>query len=830
MQHNIFSPRFRSLTADALSAWFVRGAQLVLAIVLGLLLPLWFVPELTVPFGFTKSILVVAGVYVASILAALSVLRSGKVTLSIPWAIVFFWVFALANVASALLSGDTNDALYGNAFDIQSAGFAVLLALTMTVTLVFTNAKSAMIRLLLLSSLAVVLVYGFFLVRLSIGGDFLSLGVFTSNTSTLLGSLNDLALYAGLVLVMLLVAIHRVPNNLTARTLAVLIVAASLFILAVVNFSFVWISVGFLSLLTFLYLVARDTWLKAPAEEIGAPVSRFTLGLVAFICIVSGAFIVSGNYLGTQMSSLTGITYLEVRPSFEATTDIAKRVYSENALTGIGTNRFEDAWRLYKSAVINDTQFWSTNFMSGNSYVYTLFITTGLMGGVAFLAFIGFFLYAGYRLCFAKRMATEEDWGLIGLMMFVAALYLWLMTFWYTPGTTILLLTALFTGLTLAVVRSQTIAPRVIDVATSRQHGFLLIAGALVYIVVATAGVITINKQFYAQAVLASRLAELQSNFSLEAYDGAIASASQYLPKHDTYPAERARLRLSELNRLLTLSAPTAEDQRAFEQLLVEGVGLAEEAIRLDGTNPYNYALLGSLYGLLNPNEYDGVAERRSAAFLEAHRFDPVNPEYALVEAQIARRFGDVELARTRVNEALALKPNYTEALFTLSQLEIDAGNATSAIAATRSIIALEPYNPGRRYQLGILEYATGNLSGAAEAFTDALLLDDNYANARYMLALVYLDLDRTDEALAALKKVAETNGDNAELTDLIAKIESGDFKNPGAAALPVAETSVVTEEGEQAVTSDTPDTDLVSPVNRVQESSTETPTEPVAE
>lgn len=829
MQHNIFSPRFRSLTADALSAWFVRGAQVVLALVLGLL-PLWFAPGLTVSFGFTKSILVVAGVYVASILAALAVLRSGKVTLSIPWAIVSFWLFALASVVSALLSGDTNDALYGNSFDIQSAGFVILLALTMTVALVYTNAKSAMIRLLLLSSLAVILVYSFFLLRVIFGSDFLNFGVFTDSTITLVGSLNDLALYAGLVLVMLLVAIHRIPRNLIARTLTAVLTVASLFILAVANFSFVWISIGFLSLLTFLYLVARDTWLVSREGEVSTPVSRFTLGLVALICIVSGAFIVSGDYLGARVSTLTGISYLEVRPSFEATTGIAKRVYSENALTGIGTNRFDDAWRLYKSSVINGTQFWNTNFMSGNSFVYTIFITTGLMGGVAFLAFIGFFLVAGYRLFFSSRATAGEDWGLIGLMVFTAALYLWLMTFWYTPGTTILLLTALMTGLTLAVVRSQTIAPRVIDVATSRQHGFLLIAGALVYIVVATLGVITVNKLYYTQAVLASRLQDLSSNFSLEGYDNALANASLSLPRHDTYPAERARLRLAELNRLLTLTAPTAEDQRAFEQLLVEGVGLAEAAIKLDGTNPYNYALLGSFYGLLNPNEYEGVADRRSAAFAEAHRFDPINPEYALVEAQVARRFGEVDLARTRVTEALALKPDYTEALFTLSQLEIEAGNATSAIAATRSIITLEPNNPGRRYQLGILEYATGNLSGAAEAFTDALLLDGNYANARYMLGLVYLDLDRTDEALAALKKVAETNQDNAELANLIAKIESGDFKNPGAAAEPVTESPVVTEGGEQAITSTTPDTDLVSPVNRVQEQTEETPTEPVAE
>jgi len=820
MQNNIFSPRLRSLSADALSAFFMRGAQLVFTLTMGLL-PLWFVPELAVSFGFTKTILVVVGVYITGVLAVLSILRSGKLTLSVPLTLVFFWGYAVAAIASALLSGDTYDSLYGSAFDIQSAAFVVVLALVMTCGLIFTDAKAAVVKLLLLSGVVVLGVYVFSLLRVFFGPDFLSFGIFNSSTITLVGSLNDLALYAGLVLVMILVALPKVPNNWIARSVVGLITVLSLFILAVVNFSFVWVCIGFLSLLTFLYLVARDTWLKS-TEEV-APVSRFVLGLVALVCVLSGAFVVSGDYLGARVSTLTGISYLEVRPSFEATTDVAKQVYQENALTGVGANRFDDAWRLYKSSVINETQFWSTNFFSGNSFVYTILITTGLFGGVFFLVFIGFFIYTGYRLLLSTKSTTDEGWGMVGLMVFSAALYLWIMTFWYTPGTTSMYLAALFTGVTLAVARSQSgVARRVLDVSTSRQHGFLLIAGALVCIVSTTMGLITVNKQYFAQANLASSLQVAVAANDMAAYDTALAEASLALPNHDTYPAERARVRLAELNRLMTLAEPTADDKRTFEQSLVEGFQLTEAAIAVDSTNPYNYALLGSFYGLLNPAEYEGVAERRAAAFAEARRFDPQNPEYALIEAEVARRFGEVELARTRVSEALALKGSYTEALFVLSQLEIEAGNATSAIAATESIITLDPYNPGRRYQLGLLQYATGELGAAATSFETALRLDNNYANARYMLALVYLDLGRTEEALVTLKKVQETNPDNASLRDLITQVETGEFVNPGAAAEPVVESETVTETEDQAVTTTVPDTDLVSPVNRVPEEVTE--------
>jgi tetratricopeptide (TPR) repeat protein len=185
--------------------------------------------------------------------------------------------------------------------------------------------------------------------------------------------------------------------------------------------------------------------------------------------------------------------------------------------------------------------------------------------------------------------------------------------------------------------------------------------------------------------------------------------------------------------------------------------------------------------------------------------------------AQIALRHGDAVRARGELQEALTLKNNFTDALFLLAQLDVQEGNATSAIATTRSIISLEPSNPGRRYQLGLLLLATQSLEEAAQAFGAAVALDQNYANARYMLALTYLDLGRREEALEHLKVVALTNGDNQSLKDLIAQLEAGEDVSPQQPT-PVVEAETV-ESYDQAVTSNPPDTDLVTPVNRLPQS-----------
>lgn len=815
MQHNIFSPKIQGVDTDILSSFFKSGAQIILTFVLALI-PLWFVPELAVSFGLVKTAIVVCGLYLGIIFSALSLLRSGKINLYLPVPLLFFWLFTVSTFVSAFLSGDVFDSIFGDDFGVFTAGFTTVLAVVMTLCLVFVKARSAIFKTLLLGLAVVLGVYLFTIIRFIWGFDFLNFNVFLTNTSTIVGSLNDLALYAGLVLLISLVAIYRVPTNLVAQAISLIVILASLAILAVVNFSFLWVIICLLSLMTFFYLLARDTWLSTEKSTTSS-VSGFALALVALIFLTSGSFIISGNYLSTKLSTVTDITYLEVRPSFSATTDIAKAVYKENILTGGGTNRFADSWRQFKGQVINETRFWNTNFNTGFSYVFTIAVNTGLLGLVFFMGFVLTFLRSSYRIIFSHKSA-EKGWHTVGLIVVSAALYLWTVTFWYTPGVTIMLLTALFTGLTIAVGQTLfTNTPLLIDATSSRPKGFTLIASTIIILIVSTIAVTSFGRYFLAQVGLASGVADFAQTIDTGKYDETLTKVATAIPEQDTYPAERARLRLAELSRLSGLSEPTDEDKQLFESILVDGVKLTEQAIALDSTNPINYAILGSFYGFLNAKQYEGIAKRRSDAFAVAKKYDPQNPEYDLLEAQIASRFGETEEARAKLASAIALKGDYTDALFLLSQLDIQSGNATSAIATTRSIIKIEPDNPARRFQLGLLLLANADLIEATTAFESAIALDQNYANARYLLALTYLDLSRPEEALTQLKIVKTTNQEDKTLQALITQIENGDYSSPDLSGIaPVLDKQGVSESDNQTIVSDAPETKLVSPVNRV--------------
>jgi tetratricopeptide (TPR) repeat protein len=796
---------------DHLSSSLRFLAQGILTLVFGLL-PIFFIPSVYTSLGFTKVYFVALGLFAALVLLSLSILRSGSVRVVVLPALALFWLFAVVGIASGLLSGDVEDAIYGNVFEIHTASFLVLMALTMTAALTFSGAKSAVSRLFVALGIGASLLQLFHLLRLFLGPKFLSFEMFDVSTISLIGSFNDLAIFSGLVVIVTLIVIQQVSSHLLGRIMAGFLVLGSLVLLAVINFYAVWLLIGFLSLLMFLYLLSKDTWLREDSLD-HLPVPRFALGLVGLVCVTAGAFIISGDFLGGAISKATDISYLEVRPSVSATIDITRAVISENALLGTGPNRFEDAWRQYKNPVINQTAFWNTNFSAGSGYIPTLLITTGIAGGTLFVLFLASFLYLGYRTLFVSNV-TDQGWYLVGTISFISAMYLWLMSIVYVPGAVILLLAALMTGISFAVYTTVTPASGIfVDVTSNKQHGLLLIAAVLIIIITSTLSVIGVSKQFLANVTYADTVIAFQAGAETVLTDAGLRR-SQELSKQDLFVSERAQLRLAELNSL-GAADPSTVDQQRYAAVLSEGISFAEQAVLLDNTNPANYILLSSFYSLLDPKEFEGLRERNEALFAKARELDPTNPGYLILQAQYMARVGDLGAARKYLLEAVTMKGNFTDALLLLSQLDIQEGKTEDAIALTRSVISIEPSNPTRYFQLGVLLATTNKLPEAVAAFETAVGIDNNYANARYFLALAYLDTDRKEDALVQLKLVQESNSDNQMVKDLITQVEANTYqKSQTNFEVPVQSSEVVSQQEDVTTSSELPETDLVTPLN----------------
>jgi len=815
-------------TVDKVEVSLRTIAQNIIVIVFGLL-SIFFIPVVFAPFGYTKTLLVIVGVLIACIFFSLSVLRSGSIKISAPWALVAFWGVAIVTAVSALLSGDMYDSFIGESIGVHTGLFMLLMAVTMSISSIFGQTKSTVLRLyILLTGSAIVL--GFFhILRIVFGADFLKLGVFTSLSSTPFGGWNDLGLFFGLTILLSLVALEQLPLTKWGKVLFSVVVGVSLLLLAVVNFFAIWIVLALVSLVQLMYTLTKDRFAEQTLPLQGKEeVSMYSVTLSTVVFVFSLIFIIGGSAVGGFVSEITNISYVEVRPSLEATVDIGRQVYQENAFVGIGPNKFADAWRLYKDTSINQTVFWSTDFVSGSGFITTQFVTGGILSVVAWFVFFGLFLTAGFRMLF-KAVHADRFWYFIGTSSFVAAVYLWSMSFLYNPGPVILLLVAMFTSIMFVAHGILLSASgRRFSITSNRRAGFILVGIVMIVIVGSASALFYTGRHYTSVYAFSGAVSGLNGSTTLEEVEQTIA-ASYAVTSNDLYARQLANYQLAKMNTLLGLQEPTPEQQQAFQTAAANGVNAAQLAVDTDPTDSLNWSTLGGVYSVLAAAGVEGAKERASGAFASARAFDPTNPSYALLEAQLLSRTGDIEGARAAAIASVQLKQNYTDALFFLTQLDIADGKVEDAIATTRAIISLEPNNPARYYQLGVLESSAGNIDNAIVAFSGAITRDKNYANARYFLALALIQKGDSDAALEQLEVVLTLNPGNADIEALIAQLKSGATFNVASETLSeqIAEPEAVTEGDENEVTTtETPDTPLVSSVN----SSTGSDDEPQAD
>lgn len=815
-------PREENSQSDPIESSLRSISQNTIVFVFGLL-PLFFLPISFLSLGYIKTVLVIIGILVAIVFFSLTVLRSGKIYISVPWALGAFWLVALVTVISSLLSGDMRDSFFGDDFGVHTGLFVVVLALVASISPLLGHSKSTIMRLYILltgSSLALGL---FHLARIVVDPSFLSFGVFTNIVQTPVGGWNDLALFFGLSILLSLVALEQLPLTRPGKWLFSVVVLVSLMMLGVVNFFGVWIVLGLVSLIVLMYSLTKDRFAEKTLTLEGkkSTVSLQSLILSMCVFVVSVVFIIGGGAVGGYISKYTGISYVEVRPSFEATTDIAQNVYSENALLGIGPNKFVDAWRLYKDPSINQTVFWATDFPGASGYLTTLFVTTGILGILAWVAFIGLFLQSGFRMLFTSTR-VDRFWYFIGSSSFVGALYLWGMSFVYVPGATILLLAALFTSISFTAYGALVgFKPIAFSIASNKRAGFVLVGIVMVIIVGSTSALYYIGQHYSSAYSFGKAVSQLQSGVAVDQFETTVA-AIYTTSKNESYAQQLALYQFSKVNALISIEKLTPQQEQELQSSIYNAITAAQIVADKDPTDALSWSTLGSILSLLTGANIEGSKERSAEVFKKARALDPTNPLYALLEAQLASRAGDLEGARKSTEEAIALKSNYTEALLFLSQIDIAQGKTANAIKTTQAIISLEPNNPARYYQLGVLLSVEKNNDAAIAAFERAIALNTSYANARYNLALVYEQKGDIQKAIEQLEVVLELNPGNQIVINLIAQIKSGvPFTQAEQASGQIVEPKTVTAEDDVVTTTKVPDTSLVTPVNTVGDTDT---------
>ena len=80
-------------------------------------------------------------------------------------------------------------------------------------------------------------------------------------------------------------------------------------------------------------------------------------------------------------------------------------------------------------------------------------------------------------------------------------------------------------------------------------------------------------------------------------------------------------------------------------------------------------------------------------AFQDASNLNPLNPGLKLSMANASFADGKIKEAKDYANASLSLKPDYVDALITLSQIAKDEGNNAEALSYAQTALSVSPAN-----------------------------------------------------------------------------------------------------------------------------------------
>ena len=734
------------------------------------LMPVFALPLAVAPLASGKAVLFFGGILLTAFFWILSAFLKGSVKIPKSALLISCGAVVLVWLASALSSGNVGLSLIGKLYDLDTFSmiFAASLALFFG-SMIFQSEKRVFVFYLLLffSSFAV---FFFQFFHLIFGINIIPFNIFPYVTSNLIGSWNDFSIFFGLVGLLSLAFLETAKLGKIMKIFLFIILLMSFLAMMSANFFNNWVIFGVFSLLVFIMALFKSRF-REQTKGIGAKnflrVSLFVLAAVIFFTLFKG---VTGNINDILKTSST-----EVRPSWSATLDIAKKSLKDKAIVGTGPNTFVYDWLKFKPAAVNNTIFWNARFNSGFGYLPSMAATTGVLGIVAIIFFLAIFLSYGRKVFSYKREDT------LAIVSFLGAAYLWTFVVLYSPGLLVFAMAFIMTGVFLAsLINSGKIGVAEISLSGLPADGRGKTKTGMIFTVM---GIILLigtvsSAYFYTRKFLA--LNNYSRALSLFETSGDIDKTGKKLmkavgiDKQDEYYRALSELGLISLSQIVSSKEiPADKAATLFRDNLSVTIAYAREAARLNPADPVNWMQLGRVYESVAMFKVEKADEAALSSYAEASKVSPLDPSPFIASARVAMQTNKAGEARKYLQSALGIKPDFADALFMLSQVEVQAGNLKEAILRTEQTAAVSPNNFGIFFQLGLLQYQDNNFNAARYAFERTVGLNGDYANARYFLGLIYDKQGLEEKAIEQFELIQKTNPDNDEVKKILSNLKN---------------------------------------------------------
>ncbi len=751
------------------------------------LLPIFFLPWTGDILDFNKQALLVFLVFVSFFAWLLKIMISGKFKFSVSWIHLPIVILFLVLLTSTLFSLYPYGSFWGWP-QVSSGSLLTLLSFILFYFLavnVFKKEEISFLTKLLIFSGFLALLFGIF----QLFGKFLFPFAFSKTPSfNTIGSQSSLAVFAAVLLPLITLFIIKTRKKLL-RVFFIAGAALTIFFLILINFSVAWwlVLIGAVLVITLVAQkrdVLNNRWLTLP---------------MVFLAI-SLLFI----FLRFQIPGPSNVP-TEVFLNQRTGMDIAWKTLKESPVIGSGPGTFIFDFSKYKTTDFNKSQLWNVRFGKSGSEFLNSLTTTGILGGLSFLALIGTFIFYGTKALFLKRRKGKkqdlnkngeievdindelegEDEGFFWVLsagIFISFLVLTVGYFLYSSNLSLNFVFFLFLAGFVALV-----FPKREFLLKPSSLGALVFTFIFTLLLVFSLGIFILEAQRYvASAYYQKGMNAWQQNKSEDAVRY-MEKAVVINSKVDMCWRQLSQFYLQMVNETTQREDISKDDINKQIQLYINNaVNSTKAAVDTSPENVANWSVRGfvykSLIGIIG-----GVGDWAARSYDSALELEPANPYFPtqkglvllqqasfLSEDRKEEKVNILKKAEGEFEKAIELKTDYAPAHFQLAMTYQAEGRQEEAIKKLEVTRDLAPFDLGLAFQLGVTYYQNEDYQKAKTELERAVSLSSNYSNALYFLGLAYDKLGLSNKAIDEFEKVAELNPGNQQIKKILDNLNSG--------------------------------------------------------
>ncbi len=758
---------------------FLETCALIVASIFVFLVPLAFFPKGIIDTSYAKIAFLSLGVIASAILFLLDKLRHHKITIR-PLLSVPVIILDLVLIASSIFSIDPLKSFFGTNFGVYSTNFLLIVSVLYLILIngVLKKKKdvlSLMFVFLLSSFLAVI----FDILRFTIK-DFYNLsGIWGINSGSILGSLNDLGLMAGLLTVVFVLSAELFSMKKAAKAVLSVFALISLVVVVFVNFKLnlyffaiplvSFIAFIFLVLLYVLYASERKTY----SEDVIPNQTKQKHWILISFLIVSVALIFFGGNISSMISSYFSEYFSETNLSWQSTMTVADNVLLQKPILGTGPATFDLDWDLYKPESINASNYWNTDFYGGVGYIPTEIVTEGAFGVLAWLGFVGLILYVSFELL--RQNYKDRRNRAIVFISVSSLLYLLVAAVFYNPSSPIIL--GLFTFTACAAFLLDEIYKKKASKKDFSNYpkAFISIAGIALIVVCAYWGIVMVRKSvayYFANDALLKNNAQEAANETLKA----IA-----IDPEGSYYRTLAGIYIYDINQIFKSSNASGSGQLSPEasNALISDANKTVAAINLsekyDFQNFRTYISSGGLYESLASFGAPSFYTNAFDGYKKAAALAPRNPLPLVLMARVEVEQNNLSQGQIYLNQVFSLKPDYYDAYMLEAEIKVKQNDTKGAEDLIIQAATSYPYNADLTYQAGLIEYSNADYQDAANFLYQSVKYNPYQMQARLNLALALYNLGFKEDAINEMSVVIASGQANDSTKALLQKMQNGE-------------------------------------------------------